>query len=354
MTAYFHCCLDRGTFHAPRPISFVRKDGFRSMKKISRFRKLPAWFLMAALIAWALAIPALASVPSRPSNQYVLDSAGVLSDSTEQEIVSKNKALFTSSGAEIVIVAVDFLGGETIDDYAYDLFNSWGIGSKERNNGLLLVMAVAEDNYYALPGYGVEDHFTGGMLQDLLDESVEPAFAQKDYDTAAGDFFAAALAEMNSISYQDEYSQQNGFQQGGAYENYGGYGYADSFSIGDALGIIFSLAIRVIAVVVVVVLVLAIFRMLSGGGRGGPGSGSGGGGGFWTGMLLGNLLGGSRRRRWYSPPPPPPGGFGGPRPPRGGGFGGFGGSGGFHSGGGSRGGGFHGGGGSRGGGAGRR
>ena len=104
---------------------------------------------LALALAVVLAAPALAVVPDRPENQYVLDQAGVLSEETEQEIISQNQKLFQETGAQIVVVAVDFLDGEEIDDYAYSLFNTWGIGSVERNNGLLLLMAIAEDNYFA-------------------------------------------------------------------------------------------------------------------------------------------------------------------------------------------------------------
>ena len=95
--------------------------------------------IFALIFSIAMAPGALAAIPDRPENKYVLDSAGVLSNSTERRMISENQELFEDCGAEIVIVAVDFLGGESIEDYAYRLFNSWGIGSAERNNGLLLV-----------------------------------------------------------------------------------------------------------------------------------------------------------------------------------------------------------------------
>lgn len=330
-------------------------------------KRLSGFFVLCliALLFCALSVPALAAMPDRPENKYVLDSAGVLSDATEKTIISENKSLFQQTGAEIVVVAVDFLGGEEIDDYAYSLFNYWGIGSKERNNGLLLVLAIGEDNYYAQSGYGIEDYFDGSMLQDLLDGYLEDDFAVGDYDAGVKKFFEAALSEMESYyaGYTDEYTGQDEYAPGGAVEDYDwdepSYGGMTSLVEG-----LLSIVLRIVVAVILVVVVLAIIFALTRGGRGGRGGpGSGGGSHFWTGLFLGNLLGG-RRNRWGTTPPPPPGGFGRPRPPRGsGGFGGFGGfsgggrTGGFgggRSGGFGGGGGFHGGGGSRGGGAGRR
>lgn len=344
-----------------------------------KFWKKALAILVACLIFGAAGVPALAALPDHPEDGCVLDSAGVLSDATEGEINRKNESLFESTGAEIAIAAVDFLGGQDIDDYAYSLFNYWGVGSQERNNGLLLVLAIGEDDYYAVPGYGIDDLFSGGELQTLLDDYLEEDFAKGDYDAGVKKFFDAAYAELSAYDYNDGYGQQD-YNQGGAYEDYSGYysGYdGGEVSVFAAL---VGLIVFIIFIVVIVRVLSALFRSLAQGGAGRGYYNRGtpyyqnytSSGGFWRGLFLGNLL--SRRRGgWYRPygqTPPPPGGWGQVRPPRSGSsrprtggfssFGGFGGS--SHSGGGfTRGGGasrssggFSRGGGSRGGGAGRR
>lgn len=333
------------------------------MKRQNVWGRLTALVCAACLFA-AVSVQALAAIPQRPENKYVLDSAGVLSDSTERKIIRENQELFNETGAEIVIVAVDFLGGQEIDDYANDLFNDWGIGSSERNNGILLVLAIGEDNYYATSGYGLEDTFDGAKFRELLDDYLEEDFAAARYDEGVGKFFDEVLAEVESYyeHYEDGYTQAD---EGDYNDTYYSEGSSPS-RWRNFMGVVSGLARAVILLVIIIVVV----RLLSGrgrGGRGGPPYGGGGGGGnFWTGLMLGNMMGRSRRRAWGAPPPPPPpGGFGGPRPGGnrpGGGFGGFGGfsgggrSGGFGAGrsGGFGGGGFTGGGGSHGGGAGRR
>lgn len=336
---------------------------------MKRFAKVKRGLALAAALCMALLLPltALASVPDRPENQYVLDEADVLSDKTEREIISENQKLFEKTGAEIVVVAVDFLGGEEIDDYAYELFDNWGIGSSERNNGLLLVLAVGEEDYYVLPGYGIEETFSGGELQSMLDAYLEPDFAAGNYDAGVQKFFGEALDRMNSLEYDDDYGNTDGYDGNYNYEENGEY---ESYSVPTFFQRVIRTLVRIVFAIIVIAVIVILIVSLSGGSRGGPG-GPGGGGGFWRGMFWGSMLGRRRRGGWYSPPPPPPGGFGpgpgpGPRPPRGGG--GFGGLGGFSGGGrsggfggsrggfsgGGRSGGFHGGGGSRGGGAGRR
>ena len=335
-------------------------------QKAFSWGRLLAALLLCCLVTAGPSLPALAVTDDF---QYVLDSAGVLSNETEQEIVRRNKTLFEDTGAQIAVAAVDFLDGKDIEDYTYDLFNTWGVGSQERDNGFLLVLAIAEENYYLQSGAGVEDMFDGAKLQGLLDEYLEPDFAAGDYDAGTRKLFDALYDEVELYyeRYTDQYTEQD----------YGDTAYGDDYyesaspsflqRAGNFLGRIMGYVIAVVAVLFIVMILAAIFK----GGRGGrPPRGGGGGGGFWSGLFVGHLLGNSRRRRnvWGAPPPPPPPT---PRPPRGGfgGFGGFGGrSGGFGGrpggftgggrsggfGGGRRSGGFHGGGRSHGGGAGRR
>ncbi len=329
-----------------------------NVRQTDRKRAVFALILACTVLAAAwFSLWVRAAQPDRPENGYVLDAAGVLSDATERLIVEENQQLFADTGAEIVVAAVDFLGGEAIDDYTYELFNAWGVGSSQRNNGLLLVLAVGEDDYYAQAGYGIEDYFDGAKLKSLLNDYLEDDFAAGDYDAGVRKFFTAALSEMESYyrSYEDPSPAEDEL-------------FSDPEPSGPSLlGSLFRFVAALCVIVLVVLVFFVLIRVLFSGGGGGPRSG-GGGGGFWSGMFWGSMLSSRRRTRWVAPPPPPPpgpgvwgpGGFsrprGVPRPTRrppsggfshGGGFtrgggasrGGFGGSGGFSRGGGSRGGG---------------
>lgn len=313
-------------------------------KRLGRWALSAVW--AACLVLWA-AVPAWAAIPQRPQNQYVLDEAGVLSSGTEREIIKENERLAEEYGAQVVIVAVDFLGGQDIDDYAYDLFNEWGIGSSQRDNGILLVLAIGEDNYYATSGYGLEDYFDAAKFRELLDEYLEEDFAAGQYDQGVEKFFEEVVDEVEDYyeHYEDQYTHaQEEEGQAPHYSQNTWYSPWRRF-----MGVVANL----IRVVIIMVVVIVVVRAFSGrGGRGGPPYGGGGGGGnFWAGMMLGNMMGrGTRRSGWRAPPPPPPGGFGG--------FSGGGRTGGVGSGrfggGFGGGGGFTGGGRTHGGGAGRR
>ena len=293
-------------------------------------------FLLACVLAAVLAVPVLAAgIPDAP-DAYVYDEAGVLSDSTEQYINLETAALDEACGGQIAVVAVEFTGAYSTADYAYELFNAWGIGDRNENNGLLLLLVTGAEDYYIMPG----------TLQTLMDDYLEADFAAGNYDAGVRKTFDRILE-----IYGEKYDLTPTSASDAGYS-----GYADAED--SLFSRFFRVIGKILIVAILIVLVIVLIRFFAGGPRGGGGGGygGGGGGGFWDGLLLGSLL--NRRRYTYRPPPPH---FGGPRPPRpphvgrpGGGFGGR--PGGFGGFGGGRTGGFggFGGGGSRGGGAGRR
>lgn len=121
-----------------------------------------------------------ARLPEPTNDFYVNDFADVLNDETEQKIDRINAELESINGSQLVVTTVDFLDGMAIDDYAVELFNKWQIGS-QANNGVLLLLAIAEDNYYCIQGSGIESLLSSGRIQLILDYSLEPDFAAGNY-----------------------------------------------------------------------------------------------------------------------------------------------------------------------------
>lgn len=255
--------------------------------------------LLAVLVLVLMAVPAFAAALLDAPTGYVYDGANVLSSSTESYIERTGSALAEVCGAEVVVATVDFTDGEDIADYAYDLFNKWGIGDKKENNGLLILLSIGAEDYYAEPGVGLTDVFTGGVLDAMLYDYLEDDFAAKEYDSGVKKVYARAV-EILEDHYNVSYSTGT-TNNANANTN---YNYANNNTSGGILyGFqrFFSRVWRFFFVVLFVILIIAL-----------------------------SVLRPRRRyyrRGWGAPPPPPPmGGFWrGPRPPRGPGGPGFGG-----------------------------
>ena len=163
------------------------------MKTIKTFsRRIAALLLVVTVGITALAPAASAAniqLPSLPKDQCVVDDAGVLSDSTTSELETLNAQLSSScDGAQIGVLTVDYTGSATTEDYATEAFNTWGIGSSSKNNGVLILLVMQSDQYADGDSYlTYGDGFRSTMLADQassLVQTMEDDFAAKKYDAA--------------------------------------------------------------------------------------------------------------------------------------------------------------------------
>ena len=177
-------------------------------KTVIRFLDI---IICAAVLCVSFRTGAFAKIPSPSRYFYVYDEANVLSLSTEDHIISVNDELYARCGAQIVVACVNTTGNTAIDDYAYKLFNKWEIGDKEQKNGVLVLLSIDDNNYYALQGKGLENLLSSGTLKVLLDQYLEPFFSTGDYDTGVKEIFdelAIFLSQIYSISINGVQEEQ--------------------------------------------------------------------------------------------------------------------------------------------------
>ncbi|MBQ2888682.1 MAG: TPM domain-containing protein [Firmicutes bacterium] len=154
--------------------------------------------LCAAVIMLLPALAAYAVVqPTRAF--YVNDSADVLTAATEEYIVSTGSSLAAQTGAQIVVVTIPTLGGGSLEEYATELFRTWGIGDKEQNNGLLLLCAVEDRLFRVEVGYGLEGDLPDGKTGRMQDEYLIPYLRQNLFDEGIKNCYNAFLAEVAAI-----------------------------------------------------------------------------------------------------------------------------------------------------------
>src|SRR5262245_39709847 len=108
-------------------------------------RRSAAW-VWGALVAFAIVLLALSAAAYQPPpiQGPVTDTAGKLTPTERAEIDQKLASLKASRGNEITVFVVGSLEGESIEDVAYTTFNTWTLGSKAADNGVLLVIAPNE------------------------------------------------------------------------------------------------------------------------------------------------------------------------------------------------------------------
>lgn len=146
-------------------------------------------FAAALLMCLSPVICAFAVV--EPSESfYCADYANVLSDDTEEMISTYNAALeWECQGAQIVVVTVNYLEGMACDEYAYRLFNDWGVGSGEYNNGMLLLLAAQENKAWLAYGLGFQSRLSTKDVDRMLDRYFWKDFDAGKYDSAVKKLF---------------------------------------------------------------------------------------------------------------------------------------------------------------------
>ena len=140
---------------------------------------------VAALLIGSL----LAVLPVQDPTKRVHDRAGLLSPTDATALESLAREVEQRTTAQMAIVTVTSLEGKTVDAYAHELFNAWGIGQNPANNGVLLLVAPNERRMRIEVGYGLEPLLTDSLCGEIRDQQIVPCFRASDY---AGGIMAGA------------------------------------------------------------------------------------------------------------------------------------------------------------------
>ncbi|MEK7654293.1 MAG: TPM domain-containing protein [Patescibacteria group bacterium] len=163
------------------------------MSKLSRF----IWAFLALGF-----LPLLAFAYTSPGNPagFVNDFAGVLTGDQRLQIESQLVEFKKNTGAEISVVTIKNLGGDTVENYASELFQEWGIGQKGKDNGILFLVAVEDHEMRIEVGYGLEGALTDAQSYWLQQNIAVPAFRNDDFYTGISGVTQKIIAAVN----QDE------------------------------------------------------------------------------------------------------------------------------------------------------
>jgi uncharacterized protein len=258
-------------------------------------RIIPYIFILHIILSSGyLCVDALAQNQEYPDYRgYVNDFAGVLSTKAQNAISSLAHQVESKTTAQIAVVTVSTVKPLTIEQYAVELFERWGIGQKGKDNGILLLVAIKDKKLRIETGYGLEGALPDIICRQIIEKVILPEFRSNDFSNGIL-LGTASIADLIAREYKVKLD----------------YGSAAVPSPKPAL----SSGARIFKSIIYLLLFIFLFGLRSG-------------------LLFYMILGPRGRRRggyWYGT------GMGGSSGGFGGGFGGFGG--GFSGGGGASGG----------------
>ena len=228
-------------------------------------------------------------IPPRPNPpRLVNDYTRTLTPEQVQSLEQKLVAYDDSTSNQVAVVIMNSTGDYPVDDVALGILRTWGVGGKEHSNGVVILVAKDDHKIRIEVGYGLEGAIPDVTAKSIIDNDLTPNFREGNFyrgiDDATDDIIKAAAGE---------YKAPAGYHKKGK-------------------------GIPIAGIIIFLIILFSIFGS-RGGGRGGMMSRRGYGD-FWTGAIIGSMLGGGKGGGWS--------GGGGGWSGGGGGFGGFGGGGG--------------------------
>ena len=158
--------------------------------------------------------------PGQPSG-FVNDFAGAMSVEGKQELENLLVDYNQQTGNEISVAIVGSIGDETIETYATELFEEWGIGAKAKDNGALFLVSTTEREMRIETGYGLEGDLTDIESKRIVSDVVPPYFKSEDYNEGARagviamiDAIGAEYAPSSSVARDPAARSQNDFNIG--------------------------------------------------------------------------------------------------------------------------------------------
>ena len=236
-------------------------------------------------------------VPKMPSH-YVVDLAGIINDDVEYRLNGYLQELEQKTTDQFVILTIKSLEGESLEEFSITTAHeTWKLGQKGKDNGLLLLVSLDDRKYRFEVGYGLEGILPDSLIGSIGRQYLVPYFQKGDYSTG---IYTATLAIIDEIA-SSEGIAITGMPKIQGQAHYDPYGRSKKGGgiVSKILSILFILG----AIILFIknprlFLMLLLFSSIGGGRRGWSSGGGGGGFGGFGGGGGGGFGGGGASGGW--------------------------------------------------------
>jgi uncharacterized protein len=134
----------------------------------------------------------------------VHDDAKILSQQMVDKLENQLKAFEDSTSNQIAILTVSTLDGEPIENYSLRVAEEWKLGTKGKDNGVLLLIAVDDHKMRIETGYGLEGVLTDAVCSRIIRNELAPAFRQNQYDKGVSEGVRAIMLAIGGEYSADD------------------------------------------------------------------------------------------------------------------------------------------------------
>jgi uncharacterized protein len=144
-----------------------------------RFLFLP--LLLTVSLAVLFAPPAWGDTKFPAPQGLINDFADIIPPSYEEKMTLLASEVLTKTGATLTVVTFKDIGGADIDEFTNRLYESWGVGGKGEDRGVMILLALKERKIRIEVGYGLEGIIPDGLAGQIRDQAMIPYLKKGEY-----------------------------------------------------------------------------------------------------------------------------------------------------------------------------
>ncbi|MBN1637539.1 MAG: TPM domain-containing protein, partial [Ignavibacteriales bacterium] len=139
----------------------------------------------------------------------VNDYANILTLDKRNRIEQILKTHEDSTTNQIVVLIITTLEDENLEEFANEVFNTWQLGQKEKDNGVLLLIAIQDRKLRIEVGYGLEGYLTDAISSSIIRNEITPSFRQEDYAGGIEKGVLSIIAAIEGSYTATEYLEED-------------------------------------------------------------------------------------------------------------------------------------------------
>ncbi|HZF64035.1 MAG TPA: TPM domain-containing protein [Chitinophagaceae bacterium] len=134
--------------------------------------------------------------------RLVNDFANVLTPEQEQALEAKLVAYDDSTSTQIAVITVATTGDLDVSEVALEILRQWGVGNKQKDNGVVILASIEDRKINIQTGYGMEGAVPDITAKNIIENDIVPNFRAGNYyrgfDAATTSIFRAAAGEYKA------------------------------------------------------------------------------------------------------------------------------------------------------------
>ena len=154
-------------------------------------------------MVFALTAAAAVSVPNITQAFFVNDYADIIDSTTEQEICESGQTYYQNGGPQVVLLTMPSIEGASLEDFSIQTARKWGLGSKDEDNGVLILLVLDSRDVRVEVGYGLEGVLNDGKCGRFIREAA-PLLSDGDYSGGLQLLYERVIGELEAPTPDEE------------------------------------------------------------------------------------------------------------------------------------------------------